>query len=115
MNERVTVLGDVAGDGHRVHPGHLYPESILGDRALQLAGVASLLSGDGGDFLIIDEVDSQGSPQGNKTFLPRKTALSYGVTLGAVSARADARLTSAASLMKALNSDSSLACHTRAS
>lgn len=71
--------------------------------------IASLLSADDGDFLIIDEVDSQGRPKGNKTYLPRKTALSYGVTLGAVSARADARLTSAATLMQALNNDSSVA------
>jgi len=71
--------------------------------------VTSLVSGDGGDFLVIDEVVSQGRPTGSKTYLPRKTALSYGVTLGAVSARADARLTSAATLMQALNSDSSAA------
>jgi hypothetical protein len=68
--------------------------------------VASLVARDGGDFLMIDEVDSRGRPKGNRTYLPRKTALSYGVTLGAVSARADASLTSAAALMQALNSDS---------
>lgn len=71
--------------------------------------VASLVSWDGGDFLVIDEVVSQGRPTGSKTYLPRKTALSYGVTLGAVTDRADARLTSAANLMQALNSDSSAA------
>lgn len=84
--------------------------SLNGVRPKRFAGrVASLVSGDGGDFLIIDEVDSRGRPKGSKTYLPRKTALSYGVTLGAVSARADASLTSAATFMKSLNSDASVA------
>lgn len=84
--------------------------SINAIKPKRFAGrVASLVSGEGGDFLVIDEVDSRGRPKGNKTYLPRKTALSYGVTLGAVSARADAGLTSAATFMKALNSDSSVA------
>lgn len=89
---------------------HVHWRSPNGVRPKRFAGrVASLVSGDGGDFLILDEVDSRGRPKGNKTHLPRKTALSYGVTLGAVSARADASLTSAATLMQALNSDSSVA------
>jgi hypothetical protein len=84
--------------------------SLNGVRPKRFAGrVASVVSGVGGDFLIIDEVDARGRPKGSKTYLPRKTALSYGVTLGAVSARADASLTSAATLMKSLNSDSSVA------
>lgn len=89
---------------------HVHWRSPNGVKSKRFAGrVASLVSGDGGEFLILEEVDSRGKPKGNKTYLPRKTALSYGVTLGAVSARADASLTSAAALMQALNTDSSVA------
>lgn len=71
--------------------------------------VVALVTMHGADFLAIDEVDSRGRPTGSKFYLPRSTALSHGVTLGAVSARADEKMTSAARFMQALNSDSSLA------
>jgi hypothetical protein len=81
-----------------------------GAKSKRYAGrVVSLQAMHGADFLAIDEVDSQGRPKGAKFYLPRNTALAHGVTLGAVSARTDARLTSAARFMQALNSDSSLA------
>lgn len=89
---------------------YVHWRSLNGIKPKRFAGrVASLVSTEGGDFLVIDEVDSRGRLKGNKIYLPRKTALSYGVTLGAVSDRADAGLTSAATFMKALNSDSSVA------
>lgn len=63
----------------------------------------------GGELLAIAQVDSRGKEKGATFYLTRATALSYGVTLGAISARADDRLTAAALLMQSLNKDSSQA------
>lgn len=71
--------------------------------------VGALVTMHGADFLSIEEMDSRGRSTGSKFYLPRSTALSHGVTLGAMSARADENLTSAARFMQSLNSDSSLA------
>lgn len=61
----------------------------------------------GADFLAISLIDSRGKEKGATFYLPRTTALSHGVTLGTISARADDRLTTAALFMRALISDAS--------
>lgn len=71
--------------------------------------ISSLVNMHGADFLAIDELDSRGRATGSKFYLPRSTALSHGVTLGAISARSDEKLTSSARFMRSLNSDTSLA------
>lgn len=71
--------------------------------------VSTLVTMQGADFLAIDEIDSRGKSTGSKFYLPRRTALAHGVTLGALSARADETLISGARFMKSLNSDTSLA------
>lgn len=71
--------------------------------------VGALVTMHGADFLAIDEMDSRGRATGSKFYLPRNTALSHGVTLGATSARDDEKLISGARLMRSLNSDTSLA------
>jgi len=70
--------------------------------------VDSLQTMYGADFLAIDEIDTRGRATGSKFYLPRSTALSHGVTLGAMSVRADEKLTSSARLMQSLNRDTSL-------
>ena len=71
--------------------------------------VNAVVNMNGADFLAIDEIDSRGRITGSKFYLPRNTALSHCVTLGAMSARGDEKLTSSAKFMRSLNSDASLA------
>jgi hypothetical protein len=71
--------------------------------------VCALVNMHGADFLAIDETDSRGNAKGSKFYLPRNTALSYGVTLCSMSARSDEKLTQSARFMRSLNSDTSLA------
>lgn len=53
-----------------------------------------------GDAVLAIEVDSPRRSKGSTFLLPQATALSYGVTLGAVTARIDQRLSSLSELLK---------------
>lgn len=83
---------------------------LTGAKSRRYSGrVCGLVSMHGADCLAIDETDSRGRATGSKFYLPRSTALSHGVTLGAMSARTDEKLTLSARFMRSLNSDTSLA------
>jgi len=80
-----------------------------GPRAVSYAGTVDGLREVGGSQFLAIAVQTPAKSRGTTFLLPRATALSYGVTPGAVTHRGEGALARAATLLKAIVDDSSAA------
>lgn len=80
-----------------------------GGRAVSYAGTVAGIRDIGGSQFLAIAVQSPARSRGTTYMLPRATALSYGVTQGAVTNRGEGALARAAALLKAVADDSSAA------
>jgi len=87
------------------HGTKIFWREVASGRSTNRSGtVAGLRLIEGGDFMEV-AVESQRRAQQSTRLFAKSAALSYGITLGAVSARADERMTSAERLISAALTD----------
>lgn len=87
----------------------VYWRQMAGGKSTGYSGYVDSVRDIGGSLCLAIDIESPRRSKGATFFLPRATALSYGVTLGVVSNRTDVRLSAAASLLRSIIDDASLA------